>query len=408
MQHKTQIFRPLTLPNGAILKNRIVKSAMSDSLGDGRGNPTVEQMRLYERWALGGVAASIVGEVQGDARFAESTGNLVLDDASDRSAFAALARRGGADATQLWLQLGHAGALTRPEIGPARGPSALDLPGLTAAALTLAEIRALPARFARTAWQAQRLGFAGVQIHAAHGFVLSQFLSPLFNRRADAYGGSVTNRMRLLIEVIAAVRDAVSPGFTVAVKLNASDQIEGGFETLDALQVIRDLDDTGLDLIEISGGTYFPGTVSSSERASIGPYFLDFAGQARQVTSVPLMVTGGFKTRAEVAAALSGGAVDAVGLARALVLDPSLVQGWQGGGADPDFPRFPATPPGGMTAWYTMRLAAIAGDQEEGAVCDPAAALQLHECRNAARLPIWTARRALAGQSAEPAWRKPR
>lgn len=167
------LFRPLELPCGAALKNRLAKSAMSDSLGDGRGDPTPAQIRLYERWAAGGAALSIVGEVQGDPAFAEKPGNLVLRPDSDAGAFRGLARAGAAHGARLWLQLGHAGAMADPRIGTPKGPSALELPGLSCAALTAAEIRALPGGFARTARLARDLGFGGVQIHAAHGFLLA-------------------------------------------------------------------------------------------------------------------------------------------------------------------------------------------------------------------------------------------
>jgi len=165
---------------------------MSDSLGDGRGNPTELQMRLYERWARGGLAVSIVGEVQGDPRFAEKPGNLFLGPRSDLERFRALAHSGMADGASLWLQLGHAGAMAHPPISDPKGPTALKLAGLMCAALTKEEITDLPSQFARTAMAAKELGFGGVQIHAAHGFLLSQFLSPLFNQRKDDYGGSVS------------------------------------------------------------------------------------------------------------------------------------------------------------------------------------------------------------------------
>lgn len=390
MPQETDLFMPLELPNGTVVRNRIVKSAMSDSLGDGRGNPTEAQMRLYERWAEGGAAVSIIGEVQGNPLFAEKPGNLVLNDASNRDAFAKLARRGGSHGAQIWLQLGHAGALTPPEIGTPKGPSPIDLPELRAAELTLPEIRALPDQFAKTAMRAESLGFTGVQVHAAHGFLLSQFLSPLFNRRKDAYGGDIGGRMRLLLEVVEAVRGAVFRSFIVALKLNSSDQLTGGLVPEDSLSVINALEGRGLDLIDISGGTYFPGAPSSSDRPSEGPYFVEFAQAARQLTRVPLMATGGFKRRDQADAAISVGAVDLVGLARAFVLDPSLPKTWQLGGPDPLFPRFASAPPGGVTAWFTMRLTEIGEDRERESEPDAVAALEQYEARNSSRVSQWT------------------
>ena len=237
---------------------------------------------------------------------------------------------------------------------------------------------------------AKNAGFGGVQIHAAHGFLLSQFLSPLFNKREDAYGGAITARMRPLLEVVDEVRGAVGPRFPVAVKLNATDQLEGGFEQDDALAVISALDRTGIDLIDISGGTYFPGAKSASDGASAGPYFIEFARSARRRTKKPLMVTGGFKTLQQAADAVSSGGADIVGLARALVLDPALPRGWQTGTAsDPAFPRFASPPEGGITAWYTMRLTQIAEDRETTDVPDLMAAVKAYEERDIGRIAKW-------------------
>ncbi len=387
------LFQSLELPCGVVLKNRIVKSAMSDSLGDGCGNPTDAQIRLYERWADGGVAASIIGEVQGTPHYAEKPGNLVLHQDADLARFEELARRGSADGTQLWLQLGHAGAMAHPPVSTPKGPSAIDIPGLTCEALTLQEIEALPAEFARTASLAQQLGFGGVQIHAAHGFLLSQFLSPLFNQRDDAYGGSLASRMRLLLEVVQAVRDAVDPGFVVAVKLNATDQLEGGFAEKESLEVVAALDETGIDLIDISGGTYFPGAKSASDSAGSGPCFLDFAVQARQRTSKPLMATGGFKTRQQVVDALRSGHVDLAGIARGFVLDTGLPNNWRSKIAvDPEFPRFSSPPVGGITAWYTMRLTQVGEGRETAERPDLDAAVRDYDERDRLRADKWIQR----------------
>ncbi|MEM7269291.1 MAG: NADH:flavin oxidoreductase/NADH oxidase family protein [Pseudomonadota bacterium] len=389
-KHPTPLAQPLKLPCGMVLKNRIAKSAMSDSLGDGRGAPTTPQLRLYERWADGGLALSIVGEVQATPDFAEKPGNLVLNARSDLTAFEALARAGAADGAHLWLQLGNAGAMADAPISTPKGPSALDLPGLSCGALTLAEIEALPGEFADTATLAQKCGFGGVEIHAAHGFLLSQFLSPLFNKRSDAYGGSLDNRMRLLLEVIDGVRRAVGPVFPIGVKLNATDMLEGGFAEEEALAVIAALDATSIDLIDISGGTYFPGAASSSDRAGSGPYFLDVAEQARARTSKPLMTTGGFKKLEQAEAAVAEGKTDIVGLARSLVIDPELPGKWlSGAGEDPQFPRLIDPPEGGVTAWFTMQLTAIAEGKADLTAADIEQAMRQYETRDEIRRGVW-------------------
>jgi len=384
------LFEPLQLPCGTVLKNRLAKAAMSDSLGDGTGHPTTAQMRLYQRWAQGGAALSIIGEVQSQPGYAEKPGNLVLDEAADLDRFKALARAGAENGGHLWLQLGHAGALAYPPTSRPRGPSAIEVPGLSCGELSLEEIHSLPAEFARTVRLAREAGFGGVELHAAHGFLLSQFLSPLFNRRTDDYGGSLAARMRLLLDVVAEVRDAAGPDFPVGLKLNTTDQLEGGLEAEEALAVVAALDRTGIDLIDLSGGTYFPGARAASDSGGGGPYFVEFARQARAMTSIPLMATGGFKTLAQAETAVTGGAVDVVGLARAMVLEPRLPELWRGGRkARPDFPRFANPPEGGITAWYTMRLTGIGEDRETMETGFLEDAIGTYETRDGERAEIW-------------------
>lgn len=394
----TELFQPINLPCGVQLKNRMAKSAMSDSLGDGRGNPTDAQLRLYERWAQGGAALSIVGEVQGDPKAAEKPGNLVLGPASNVEQLRALASRGTANNVHLWAQLGHAGAMAHPPLagpdGP-KGPSALALPGINVEAMSSAEVEAIPDQIAQTAAMAKQVGFTGVEVHAAHGFLLSQFLSPLFNKRTDGYGGTIENRMRLLLATLEAVRGAVGAEFPIGLKLNATDQLEGGFVEEEALEVVRALDHTSVDLVDVSGGTYFPGAKSASDAASTGPYFLQFAQRARAITRKPLMATGGFKTYAMAHDAVASGAVDMVGLARPLVLDPALPSHWQSGeNYEPQFPRFEAPQEGAVTAWYTMRLTQLAQDAESAQGYGPTdanAALAEYNARDAEKTKLWQA-----------------
>lgn len=388
--HHLSLASPLALPCGGFLKNRMVKSPMSDSLGNGRGDPTEAQARLYERWAQGGVALSVIGEVQIDPRFPERPGNLVLHAGSDTQALRTLTSRALVDGAHLWAQLGHAGALSHRPISEPKGPSALDLEGLRCAAMPIQEVQALPELFASAALQAQAAGFSGVQVHAGHGFLLSQFLSPLFNHRSDGYGGSIEARCRIVIDIVNRVRSAVGPSFPVGIRINSTDQLEGGLTEAAALEVVRMLDRTSIDLIDLSGGTYFPGAKASSDSAGPGPYFLDFARRARQVTSRPLMATGGFKTRAQAMDAVGSGAVDGVGIARALVLDPQLATAWlTGDGRDPVFPRFESPPPGAITAWHTLRLTALGEDREAAFDLELPDAVRIYEERDAQRCSRW-------------------
>ena len=381
----------LELPCGVILKNRLAKSAMSDSLGDGAGNPTEAQIRLYERWAEGGAAVSIIGEVQGDPRYPEKPGNLVFGAHADQRAIRSLVNRAAIGGAHLWPQLGHAGALSHLPISRPKGPSALDLDGLQCAGMSVEDIQELPGMYARTAAWAKNAGLGGVHVHAGHGFLLSQFLSPLFNRRDDGYGGSIEARCRIVLEVIDEVRHAVGPSFPVGIKINSTDRLEGGLTEADALEVVRLLDQTSVDLIDISGGTYFPGAKASSDGSSDGgPYFLEFAGRAKGVTDVPIMLTGGFRRREQAVDAVTSGAVDMVSLARAMVLDPKLAEVWlTEEGGDPEFPKFESPPRGGVTAWYTMRITALGEDRETTFTLDPRCALRVYEERDAQRCSRW-------------------
>lgn len=386
--------RPLELPCGATLKNRLIKSAMSDSLGDGAGSPTETQIRLYERWAEGGTALSLIGEVQVDPRYPEKPGNLVLAPDGDLQAMQALARRGSANGTHIWPQLGHAGALSHSPISWPRGPSALDVEELRCAEMSLEDICELPGEYARAAALAKDAGFTGVQIHAGHGFLLSQFLSPLFNRRTDAYGGPIARRFRIVDEVLDAVRQAVGASFPIGIKINSTDMLVGGLTEEDALETVRVLDRTSVDLIDISGGTYFPGAESTSDSApSSKSYFLDFASRAKAVTSIPVVATGGFRTRDQAVSAVEGGFIDAVSLARAMALNPTLPNTWlSNDGGDPEFPVFDAPPRGSVTAWYSMRLTALGEDNESQFDMSPAASLEAYEARDERRAETWRQR----------------
>ncbi|WP_259396880.1 oxidoreductase [Psychromonas sp. SR45-3] len=307
----------ITLPCGAIIKNRIVKSAMSDSLGNGEGNATKAQARLYEKWAQGGVGLSIIGEVQIDYRYPETPGNLFLGPTSDIQALRLLTKQATINGAHIWPQLGQAGGLSYSQLSVPKGPSPLNTDNFQCSGMSLEEVLELPDQYANAAKIAKKAGFTGVQIHAGHGFLLSQFLSPLFNHRQDKYGGDVSARCRLIIEIINKVRSEVGQSFPIGIKINSSDQLQGGLTQEEALEAIRILDKTSIDLIEISGGSYFPGAVSSSDSTSTGPYFINFAKKARKYTTIPLVVTGGFKTRQEVNTALASNEVEMIGLARA-------------------------------------------------------------------------------------------
>ena len=319
---------------------------MTEGLADALNRATDRHVDLYRRWASGGAGALLTGNVQVDRRYLERAGNIVIDGPQDQGRLAsleAMAEAGTAGDTQLWMQISHAGRQTPALIAPEPvGPSAVQLaiPGGRFGrprALNEDEILNVIDRFALAAGIARQTGFTGVQVHGAHGYLLSEFLSPRANRRDDRWGGSIENRARLLVETVRAVRSAVGTSFVVAIKLNSADFQKGGFSFEDCLAVIEMLNDEGLDLLEISGGNYeqprlmgidglepvFAEKVRESTRAREA-YFFDYAAAARRVAKMPLMVTGGFRSATGMSEALGGGDVDLVGLGRPLCVDPDF------------------------------------------------------------------------------------
>lgn len=230
---------------------------MTDSLGNGEGNPTTTQLRLCERWAQGGAGLSLIGEVQVDPRFPENLGNLVLGAHSDQEALGGLVQRAQVDGAHLWPQIGHAGARAHLSVCEPKGPSPMELEGLQCSGMSKEEVEELPGMYARSAAHAKDAGLSGVQIHAGHGWLLSQFLSPLFNHWSDGYGGSVEARCRIVLDVIREVRRAVGPSYPIGIRINSTDKLDGGLTEDDALEATRLLDETSLDLIDISGGLTF-------------------------------------------------------------------------------------------------------------------------------------------------------
>ncbi|QJB68705.1 NADH:flavin oxidoreductase/NADH oxidase family protein [Parasphingorhabdus halotolerans] len=329
---------PLALPCGATLSNRIGKGAMTEGLATPDGVPTKELERLYGIWSDGGAGMLLSGNIQVDRDHLERPGNVVIDAPANDEMMAALtswasvATRGG---NHFWAQISHAGRQTQSNVNKTpKAPSAvkLGLPGGQfgePVALTASEIEELVDRFALAAKTCQAAGFTGAQIHSAHGYLLSSFLSPRANQRTDEYGGSLENRARFLLAVVAKVRAAVGPDFPISVKLNSADFQKGGFAFEDSLQVVQWLEATSVDLIEISGGTYeqpaLMGAVGleAKEEQNVAPstkareaYFVDFAKAMQDSVSVPLMVTGGFRTRVAMEQALESGAADLIGLGR--------------------------------------------------------------------------------------------
>jgi 2,4-dienoyl-CoA reductase-like NADH-dependent reductase (Old Yellow Enzyme family) len=348
----------LKLPCGVEIKNRICKAAMTEGLADERNRATKKHKTLYGRWAEGGAGILLTGNVQIDHRYLERPGNVVIEGKQTKAQLASLkayAKAGTKNNTHLWMQISHAGRQTPAAVAPTPvGPSdvQLQMPGAAFGKprpLTHEEILDVIKRFAHAAKTAKETGFTGVQIHGAHGYLISEFLSPDINTRDDKWGGSLENRARLLLETLRAVRKAVGKKFPVSLKLNSADFQKGGFTHKESIQVAKWLNDEGLDLLEVSGGTYEQPKLVGLDNLTLNPdraealrestvareaYFLDYAKDIRKVFKGPMMVTGGFRSRAGMDAALGSDACDMVGMGRPLCVDTHVVNKLMSGEVD--------------------------------------------------------------------------
>ncbi len=339
---RVKLFTPLVLPNGAVVPNRLAKAAMEENMADADHAPSDELLRLYQAWADGKAGLILTGNVMVDSRAMTGPNGVVLEDDAHLARFqrwAQVARSGGA---QVWMQINHPGrqmqaALGQGTIAPSAVP--LELGSLSKQfqvprEMTPADIAEVQQRFLQAAQLAERSGFTGVQIHAAHGYLLSQFLSPITNRRQDAWGGSIENRARLLLDIVRAVRATVSPEFVVAVKLNSADFQRGGFSPEEARRVVEMLNPLKPDLVELSGGSYevpaMQGQARDGRTLAREAYFLEFARDIAKVAQMPLMVTGGIRRRSVAEQVIDSG-IAVAGMATALSIDPNLPRDWQAG-----------------------------------------------------------------------------
>ena len=343
----TVITDKLDLPCGVEIKNRICKGAMTEGLADAQNRATSQHVNLYDRWSSGGAAILLTGNVQVDHRFLERPGNVVIEGQQTNEQLSRLisyAEAGTKNDTHLWMQISHAGRQTPASVAEtpvAPSEVQLEMPGAQFGkprALSHEEILDIIQKFSHCANIAQDTGFTGVQIHGAHGYLISEFLSPDINLRQDEWGGTLEKRAKFLIETVRSVRKAVGENFPVSLKLNSADFQKGGFSHEDAIQVATWLNEEGLDLLEISGGTYEqphlvgidmglnPERAEKRRESTIAreAYFLDYAKDIRTVFNGPLMVTGGFRSTKGMNNALNENACDVIGIARPFCIDPDI------------------------------------------------------------------------------------
>ncbi|ALC31417.1 NADH:flavin oxidoreductase/NADH oxidase family protein [Streptomyces sp. CFMR 7] len=334
-----ELFAPLPLRSGQVLKNRIAKAAMEENMAGAGQLPDERLFTLYRRWAAGGTGLLITGNVMVHAEALTGPAGVVLDENAPLGPFTEWAESGKSGGGAIWMQINHPGRQVASGMpGVVWGPSDIGVSlGRHSSrfgrptAMTPRQIDETVARYALTALRAEQAGFDGVEIHAAHGYLLSQFLSPLVNNRTDRWGGSLENRARMLLDIVRAVRAAVSPSFAVAVKLNSADFQRGGFDADDARQVIAMLEPLGVDLVELSGGSYespaMTGRAADSRTQAREAYFLELARDLVGTSPLPLMLTGGITRRATAQRVLDSG-VAVVGMGTALAVTPDLPHRW--------------------------------------------------------------------------------
>ncbi len=332
------LFVPVSL--GALtLPNRFVRSATWEGMAEADGSPTAALIELMTRLAGGGVGLVITGHA-----FVAVEGRLGLrqlgvhdDDLVPQLArLAEAVQKAGA---KVALQITHGGlwAGDAPGTEVPVGPSPrITSAGLVGRAMSVTEVKAVPGLFARAAWRARSAGFDAVQIHAAHGYLLSSFMSPFFNKRSDDYGGDLARRYRLVVEVIQAVKEAVGPDYPVLIKINAADFLDGGLTEEEALAGAPLLEQAGVDAIELSGGTalsgdYRPIRTGTALGASSEAYYEATALKLKQRVRVPVMLVGGVRTHQTAERLVEVGAADLVCLSRPLICEPGLIARWRSG-----------------------------------------------------------------------------
>ncbi len=347
MVNNVSLSDSLKLPCGAILANRICKAALTEGLAAGDNLANDRFITLYGRWGEGGAGLLITGNVLVDRHHLERGGNLAIEGEQSNKALSALAnmaKAAKAHGSAIWMQLNHAGRQTQKMIN--KKPKAPSDIGLKMGngrfgrptPLSEAEIETIIDGFVHAATIAEQTGFDGIQVHAAHGYLISQFLSPLSNHRTDQWGGSLENRARFLLEIIRRIRKNVSPGFAVSVKLNSADFQNGGFSQDESARVAKWLQEAAADLIEISGGNYEqPRMIDFNRKDPLAAnkrestlkreaYFLDFVPKLRASIELPVMVTGGFRTVEAMRSAVASDGVDMIGLGRPMIINPDAAK----------------------------------------------------------------------------------
>ena len=326
------LFTPITLSNGTTIKNRFFKSAMSEGMGTRDFQPKKNIATLYKRWAEGGTGLIITGNIMVDPKGTAEPGNIVFDKNSNMEILKNWAKQGQQHGAKVMVQLNHPGkqvpkTIAKETVAPSAVPLGNGLNKLfsTPRVLTTSEVEELVQKFVTSAKVAKEAGFSGVQIHAAHGYLISQFLSPHDNIRTDKYGGSLENRMRFLKEIFLGIREELGRDFPIGIKINSTDFKEDGLTEEDSLKTIVELANLGLDFVEISGGTYErPAMMGATSKSTNQVFFAEYSKKLKQKIDIPVVVTGGIRSINAMNTLLNDNTTDFIGIARPLTIDPNI------------------------------------------------------------------------------------
>jgi 2,4-dienoyl-CoA reductase-like NADH-dependent reductase (Old Yellow Enzyme family) len=332
-----------TVLNGMVLRNRFVHSATNEGMANADGSANERLIRWQEEVAEGEVGLVIPGNAFVSNQGKSRPGQMGVHNDETVPGLSRMAEAVHKHGSRIALQLTHAGGnmYVPSETGTALGPSDMKLTELSCRAMTKEDIDQTVTDFAQAAARARRAGCDAVQLHGAHSYLISQFLSPYFNHRTDEYGGSLENRARFAIEVLRAVRSAVGPDFPVLIKINSEDFLENGFALDDMVPYALMLESEGIDAIEISGGTHFSdpryfcsrptGTVPKGQEI----YFKEAAELYKREVKVPLILVGGVRSLGVAEGVVKTGLADYVALCRPLIREPDLVKRWRLGDVRP-------------------------------------------------------------------------
>ncbi len=337
-----KLFEKTTI-NGMTLANRFVRSATWEGMCDKDGRPTARLVSCYRDLAAGGVGLIITGYafIRADGKQMPGKMGIHTDDfaADMRALTKAVHEEGG----KICIQLVHAGGQTTTRAAGRRplAPSAVKVEQFPEEPVEMSQqdIDEIVSAFGNAARRAKEYGFDAVQLHAAHGYLINQFLSPLTNRRTDGYGGTIENRCRFLLEVYRRVRDNVGSDFPVTVKLNGSDNLKGGLDLSDAVYAARLLDKEKVDAIEVSGGTSASGEKVPIRTKIDNPgqegYNLALAAEIKKAVHCPVMAVGGFRSLEVINRALAENDIDYISMSRPFIREPHLIKRWKEGDRSP-------------------------------------------------------------------------